>query len=238
MDILRNTILLAFLCLFSSALIGADKVAEQIVNDFEKDKQSAIQKLKARQDALTKAGMAEEAKEVEEMIATFAEGDDSAVEKDPSGNKDSSSDCVFITALNTNEAYPKEKILSKYFEQDLFCGIPGTSSWDFKLNKSGSYYFHAYYAADESRPAIISVNKKEQGKILAEVTGGWNTQQLKWFTYGPYKFKKGKNTISLKFEGVPTIRGFCISSSKEPPKETNFPPSKFDAKERNEGEKR
>ena len=189
-----------------------------------------VDKLKMRMEALKKSGDSDAAKEVEEMIASIAEDDDSAVEKKSPGNGDSSSDCVYITAFNTNEKYPKEKFLSRYFEQDLFCGIPGTSSWDFKLNNSGSYYFHAYYAADESRPAIISINKKEQGKILAEVTGGWNTQQLKWFTYGPYKFKKGKNTISLKFEGVPSIRGFCISSSKEPPKEANFPPNKYNTK--------
>ncbi len=64
----RNTILLGAICLFSSAVFGADKVAEQIVNDFENDKQSTIAKLKTRQDALEKAGKSEDAKSVKEMI--------------------------------------------------------------------------------------------------------------------------------------------------------------------------
>ena len=67
----KHIVLLAALCLFSSALIGADKVAEQIVKDFEKYKQSTIDKLKMRMDALAKAGKDQDAKEVEGMIANI-----------------------------------------------------------------------------------------------------------------------------------------------------------------------
>ena len=136
-------------------------------------------------------------------------------------------DSIIITAYNTNETLPKEKFLQGYFVQDLFCGIPGTYSYDFKMEKGGMFYLHAYFASDETRPATLFINNNDSGLILSEVTGGWNTEQLKWFVYGPYKFKSGKNTIALKFPSIPSVRGFYISPSKETPSHVEFPKNKY-----------
>lgn len=72
MNILRNTILLAVFCLFSSAVIGADKVAEQIMKTYQdqsdKLKKTTVDKLKARQAALQKSGDENAAGEIQTMI--------------------------------------------------------------------------------------------------------------------------------------------------------------------------
>ena len=68
----KHIVLLAVLCLFSLALLGADKVAEQIVKNcdeqIQKVKKAAVEKLKARQAALQKSGDENAAGEIQTMI--------------------------------------------------------------------------------------------------------------------------------------------------------------------------
>ncbi len=81
MNIFRNTILLAALCLFSSELLGADKVAEQIMKTYQdssdKLKKTTVEKLKVRQEAVKKSGDDKSAEEIQSMISEL-EGDKDA----------------------------------------------------------------------------------------------------------------------------------------------------------------
>ena len=80
---MKKTITILIFAIFAGLLPAADQVAEQILQSYEDGsakKEDTLAKLKMRKDALAKAGKAEEAKEVEEMMESITD-----TENDQSG---------------------------------------------------------------------------------------------------------------------------------------------------------
>ncbi len=88
---LKHLIMLLSLCLFSAAVFGADKVAEQIVSDgqkqIEKIKKSMFDKLKARQAAFQKSGDENSVEEIQGMISELEGDKDASTEGDENAEK-------------------------------------------------------------------------------------------------------------------------------------------------------
>ncbi len=85
--------------------------------------------------------------------------------------------------------------------------------WNASIPRAGKYYLHALMTAQESRPCSLSINGAKQDKpILGEVTGGWYSDKLKWFTYGPYDLKQGDNLIRIDGTSwLPHLREFALT---------------------------
>ncbi len=74
---MKKALTILLLALSSTMLPAADKVAEQIMSDYEDGSakvDDTLTKLKMRKDALAKAGKTDEANEVADMIASIAPG--------------------------------------------------------------------------------------------------------------------------------------------------------------------
>lgn len=165
MNILRNIILLSVFCLFSSALIGADKVAEQIVSNYkntiESARADAIAKLKARQDSLAKAGKTEEAKEVEDMIAEL-EGEQ--VDTD-GGNKEEKNE-----QLKKVEKFPEETIEFK--------------GHHYLINNEIKTYPNTVKLCNDMGGHLMSIDNKDELKFFLKTIkknkfqGGWWIQAI------------------------------------------------------------
>jgi predicted flap endonuclease-1-like 5' DNA nuclease len=72
--------------------------------------------------------------------------------------------------------------------------------WKVNLPKAGKWKLHVLMTAAEKRPGTLSINGvKQNGEILGEVTGGWYSDKLTWFTYGPFSYKQGENRLNVEF---------------------------------------
>ncbi len=86
--------------------------------------------------------------------------------------------------------------------------------YEFALPKDARYFLHLRYASGESRPLKGSLNyKKLDQEIAGGNSGGYHPPQQKWFTAGPFTFKKGKNVLKLERDGLfPHLSQLVISS--------------------------
>ncbi|MHC4181177.1 MAG: hypothetical protein ACYSWU_27075, partial [Planctomycetota bacterium] len=100
----------------------------------------------------------------------------------------------------------------------LCVGTGGFMEWTAGL-EGGPYYVHFLYASGQRRPCRLSINGAEQpGQVLGDPTGGFMPEQLRWQTYGPLSFRKGKNTIRIATANfMPHLKGLAVSSGKTPP---------------------
>jgi hypothetical protein len=106
----------------------------------------------------------------------------------------------------------------------LCVGSDGFMEWTAELD-GGKRYVHFYYASGERRPCALSINGSEvAGEVLGETTGGFMPRDLRWRTYGPFRFIRGANRIRISAPGryMPHLKGLYLSSGSEPPKGTIF----------------
>jgi len=82
-------------------------------------------------------------------------------------------------------------------------GTPSRAVWETTVPAGGTYRIKVRYAAEESRPASLSVN----GKLLtdragAEPTGGWQLEHQRWSDAGSVELPAGKIRIELHRDGA------------------------------------
>ncbi|MGL6195443.1 MAG: hypothetical protein ACRC2T_11540, partial [Thermoguttaceae bacterium] len=105
-------------------------------------------------------------------------------------------------------------------------GQIGFMQWVFEIEKPGEYYIHFLYASGESRPAMLSIDGKvheDSEFILKKPTGGFHAPNLDWETIGPVDLSAAKHEIRISAQNyLPHIRGFVVSTEKNPPSEDPF----------------
>ncbi|MCM8529489.1 MAG: DUF1592 domain-containing protein [Lentisphaeraceae bacterium] len=86
-----------------------------------------------------------------------------------------------------------------------------SAQYEIQVPESGIYQMDAVYAARDSRPLEVIVNKAKQEKVLGGKTGDWN--RLKAFPALVLEMKKGKNTVKLeRKEGAfPHVRSLVFT---------------------------
>jgi hypothetical protein len=106
-----------------------------------------------------------------------------------------------------------------YSNLTVTSGETGYIEWRIELPAAGKYQLHALMTAAQSRPCVLSINAAEQDSpILGEVTGGWNSDTLQTFVYGPYAFKQGENLLRIDFTHYqPHLKEFNFSLVEEKP---------------------
>lgn len=106
----------------------------------------------------------------------------------------------------------------EYSNLTVTFGENGEVEWQVHLPHAGMWQLHAYMTAASSRPCNLIINGMQQDHpILTEVTGGWHSDQLKWFSYGPYEFKQGNNTFRIQFPHyMPHLQEFRFTQVPEP----------------------
>lgn len=186
----KHIVLLAVFCLFSSALLGADKVAEQLVSNYEKlienAKSTVISKLKARQDALTKAGKTDEAKGVEDIITKMQDRDKT--------NDEAVSNVGILDEKKTQNTgdvqIPKE---AKKFGEHYYL-----------LLEKGYCWKDAKDACEKLGGYILRVDSKKEADFIAKVFLLKNNVTQCWTDLrreGPnkYSFSNGEQSKFLEF---------------------------------------
>ncbi len=100
----------------------------------------------------------------------------------------------------------------------LCVGTNGFMEWTAEL-QGGPCYVHFLYASGQPRPCRISINDAQHpDPVLGRPTGGFMPEHLRWQTYGPLTFRKGKNTIRIAATGLmPHLKGLAVCSAKTPP---------------------
>jgi len=113
-------------------------------------------------------------------------------------------------------------------------GTGGFAEWTAKVEQPGKYFIHFRYCSGESRPCVLAINgRKQAGKVLGGVTGGFYGPDLAWKTYGPFEFVKGPSKIRLSTAGnMPHLLGLVVSTRQAPPKPAVLPAPKVPAKPR------
>jgi hypothetical protein len=114
---------------------------------------------------------------------------------------------IVIDACNFSEGTLAKNESGQY--KDMITGRGSVTYLVPKIER-GEYYISFLCAAQSERPVELFVNEKSVGKVLDIVTGSWSASSLKWFSYGPYKFKSSNNNIQLKGGGFPLIRSIKI----------------------------
>lgn len=89
----------------------------------------------------------------------------------------------------------------------------GFVEWSVQLPSAGKWRLHVLMTAVEKRPCTLTINGVKQPRpILDEITGGWQSDKLQWFLYGPYDFKQGDNQLRIDFtSGQSCIKEFGFS---------------------------
>lgn len=92
-------------------------------------------------------------------------------------------------------------------------GSTGFIEWKVSLPTGGPWYLHARMTAEDRRPCSLSINGARQNQpILAEVTGGWYSDRLQDFRYGPYEFRAGENVFRIDFAAyMPHLQMFWFT---------------------------
>jgi len=103
-------------------------------------------------------------------------------------------------------------------------GENGMQQWDFKVEAGGEYYVHFRYASGESRPVDLFINDvRQKGGFLGRDTGGFFARDLQWETCGPFKLRRGRNSLRITARGfMPHLAGLVVSDSKKKPAKTVF----------------
>lgn len=100
------------------------------------------------------------------------------------------------------------KILDGYGEGIGIISDPGGQKnfveWDFSIPEVGEYLIYLRYAAETSRPGVLTLNGTPVSRnAVSRTTGGWYPAQQEWFLEAKAKFKADRNT--LRFECEPTM---------------------------------
>ena len=75
----------------------------------------------------------------------------------------------------------------------------GHAEYELELPSAGRYQLEMRYAAQESRPIVLSINGKTVKKDAArEITGGWQPQHQRWHLEGVFTFKAASNVLRLE----------------------------------------
>ncbi len=92
-------------------------------------------------------------------------------------------------------------------------GATGYVEWKVTLPATGKWRLHVEMTSAVERPCALTLNgEKQDGSILAEVTGGWQSDRLRCFVYGPYDFQSGENLLRIDFtSGEPHLSQFGFS---------------------------
>ncbi|MDR3183219.1 MAG: hypothetical protein LBT89_09935 [Planctomycetaceae bacterium] len=100
----------------------------------------------------------------------------------------------------------------------------GSVTWQTNIADAGTYYIQFLYASQKTRPANITLIQAGQThefkSVLAEPTGGFFAEHLKWTNIAPngVKLVKGQMTLTLAVDKyMPHLRGFRITAEKELP---------------------
>ncbi len=98
-------------------------------------------------------------------------------------------------------------------------GEGGVQEWQFELEEPSRLFLHFEYASGEPRPVTLCVNGARQpGEFLARDTGGFFARHLSWESYGPFAFRRGRNTLRIEAAGCsPHLAGFTVSSAEKVP---------------------
>ncbi|MFY7951335.1 MAG: DUF1553 domain-containing protein, partial [Armatimonadaceae bacterium] len=94
-------------------------------------------------------------------------------------------------------------------------GTPSRATWEVTVPAAGTYRVKVRYAAEESRPARLTVN----GKLLtdragAEPTGGWQLEHQRWSDAGEVDLPAGKTRLELYRDGaIPHFSRFLLLPS-------------------------
>jgi hypothetical protein len=106
-----------------------------------------------------------------------------------------------------------------YSNLTVTSGETGYIEWRIEFPVAGKYQLHALMTAAQSRPCVLSINAIAQDSpIFGEVTGGWNSDTLQTFVYGPYDFKQGENLLRIDFtQYQPHLKEFSFSLVEEKP---------------------
>ncbi|HAD59934.1 MAG TPA: hypothetical protein DCG12_11875 [Planctomycetaceae bacterium] len=76
--------------------------------------------------------------------------------------------------------------------------------WDFEIPQAGEYLIYLRYAAEASRPGVLSLNGNVvRNDAVSKITGGWYPTHQQWFQESKTAFRAGRNT--LKFTCEPTM---------------------------------
>jgi cytochrome c553 len=80
--------------------------------------------------------------------------------------------------------------------------LPNVAEYDIEIVTQGTYQIALRYAAQGSRPTVLSVSGKLIRKDAAsQTTGSWNPDGQQWFAEGTVLLPKGKTTIRLECSG-------------------------------------
>ncbi len=97
------------------------------------------------------------------------------------------------------------------------CAASTTPFLEYKVNlpKAGKWYFHVSMAAQDSRPATLTINGiKQTQPVCGNITGSWTAETRRWFVYGPFDYKQGDNVFRLDFANcMPHLKEFGFSES-------------------------
>ncbi len=209
-------LLTIFLVVLSTTWIMAgDKVAEQIMQGYEDGsakKEDTLAKLKMRKDALAKAGKAEEAKEVEEMIESMAdEGDDQAGK--PSGTQSKSKNDYLIVDLKSrkltysatpppdllkNDKYKTDKLVMRRIPAGTF--MMGETGKQHKVTLTKDFYIGVFEVTQGQWENMMKANPSE----FKDVGKDAPVEQVSWEDCQNFmKELNGRKSSSLAFR-LPT----------------------------------
>ncbi len=80
--------------------------------------------------------------------------------------------------------------------------LPNVAEYDIEVPADGTYQIALRYAAQTSRPTVLSVGGKVvRSDAAGEATGSWNPDGQKWFAEAVVTLTKGKTTIRLECAG-------------------------------------
>ena len=80
--------------------------------------------------------------------------------------------------------------------------LPNVAEYDIEVPADGTYQIALRYAAQMSRPTVLSVGGKAvRSDAAGEVTGSWNPDGQKWFAEAVVPLTKGKTTVRLECAG-------------------------------------
>ncbi|MBB6052233.1 DUF1553 domain-containing protein [Armatimonas rosea] len=104
------------------------------------------------------------------------------------------------SAFNRGERLGKEQYGPKSINSN---GSPTFAEWDFSVPTAGRYKVYLRYAAEESRPVVLTVAGKNLGKkIAASTTGGWQEEDQRWESAGVQQLEAGLCTVRIERNGA------------------------------------
>lgn len=108
---------------------------------------------------------------------------------------------VSVLSKDFSASGPNTKAVDpSYSNLTVTHGPTGFIEWRVNLPMDGAWYLRGEMTAAGSRPCSLSIDGVRQNqRILAEVTGSWQSDRLQEFTYGPYICKAGEHVFRIDF---------------------------------------